>query len=123
MFGLWSGPAVFSIISTVPIYHEPEKCREGYRDFRMRRSRLLDMNEAIAYTYPVLVQLMESEHRRLFLSEGKTLSYILQPGNLKDIQFGDFPAIESLSFAVLELENVSNTRPLQKTAKHAYQKF
>lgn len=91
-----------------------EKCREGQRSFKMRRSPVLDMKNAFDYIYPMLKELLEKDRRRLFLKESKLQGYMFQPqeSDLATIEFGDYPAIEALAFAVLELER--QAKPKQK---------
>jgi hypothetical protein len=104
----------------------PEKYPEGERLFRMRRSPILDMKNAFAYFFPVLKELLNPDRRRLFLKEGSRLKgYMYQPqeADLATIDFGDYPAIEALALAVMELDRDAN-RPRKKytTVQNEYER-
>lgn len=80
--------------------------------FRTRQSPLLDMQTAYQYFFPMLRELLVKERRQLFLKdEGKLKNYMFMPQEpeLPTLQFGDYPAIEALAFAVMEL-----SRPIKK---------
>lgn len=80
--------------------------------FRTRRSPLLDMKEAYQYFFPMLRELLTPDRRQLFLKEeGKLKGYMFMPQEqeLPTLQFGDYPAIEALAFAVMELSKAINT--------------
>ena len=97
-----------------------EKCCEGQRLFRMRRTPLLDMKNAFAYFFPALKELLTPERRRLFLKEGSKLKgymFLPQEADLATIEFGDYPAIEALAFAVFELDR-NQVRGNTTKAKH-----
>lgn len=97
---------------------------EGHRRFRLRHSPVLDMKNAFDYVYPMLKEILEPERRRLFLKDSKLQGYMFQPqeSDLASIEFGDYPAIEALAFAVLELERPPR-RPRQKQVINDYQKI
>ncbi len=100
-----------------------EKCLEGQRNFILRRSPILDMKNAFDYVYPVLKELLEKDRRRLFLKDSKLQGYMFTPqeSDLASIEFGVYPAIEALAFAVLELErSTSRRQPRQKKANNNY---
>ena len=89
----------------------------------MRRSPLLDMKGSFAYIYPKLKELLTPEKRRLFLKESKLQGYMFQPqeSDMSSIDFGDYPAIEALAFAVMELETQTDRRkPRQEFAFNNY---
>jgi hypothetical protein len=81
------------------------------------------MKNAFAYFYPTLKELLQKDRRRLFVKEGRLLSYLLLPqqGDLYEIDWGHYPAIEALAFAVLELERLNESRPRHTHVKNDYQ--
>lgn len=97
---------------------------KGHRRFRLSRSPILDMKNAFDYVYPVLKELLEPERRRLFLKDSKLQGYMFGPqeSDLASIGFGDYPAIEALAFAVLELEKPPR-RPRQEKVVSEYKKI
>jgi len=100
---------------------ENREARQQYgRDFTLRRSRVLDIKNTFAYLLPTLKKTLGNG--RLRLKEGKLKSYMLQPqaSDLPAIEFGDYPAIEALAFAVLELERTRESRPRQQYALNDY---
>ena len=97
--------------------------RQGGRDLRMRRTRLLDMDNLFEYAFPTLKELFQPERRRLFLEKGKLLrQYLGQPQetDLREIRLGDYPAIEALMYVALELEQEMSPSqmPRQKYARN-----
>jgi hypothetical protein len=99
---------------------------EGHRPFKMRRSPLLDMKNAFAYFFPVLKELLNPDRRRLFLKDGSKLKvqmYQPQESDLPTIEFGHYPAIEALAFAVFELDQVRDKQKRQTHAVNEYKQF
>lgn len=102
---------------------ELEKAMEGRRNFVLQKSPLLDLKNSFEYFFPVLKTLLEKDNRRLHLKESKLMSYMYQPqdGDIHTMDWGTFPAIESLVFAVLELDRtVNRPRKRQRTANNEY---
>ncbi len=101
---------------------ENRQARRQYcRGFHLRRSPVLDIKkQTFDYLYPTLKKTLAEGH--LVLKEGKLKDYMVQPqaGDLPAIEFGDYPAIEALGFAVLELERTHEPRPRQKQAINNY---
>ena len=93
------------------------------RDFKLRRSPVLDIKNTFDYTYPTLKKILAKGHLRL--KESRLKEYMLQPqgADLPAIDFGDYPAIEALAFAVLELERTRDVRPRQQHALNDYQRM
>ena len=101
------------------------KPRLGQRLFSLSRSPVLDMKNAFEYVYPVLKELLIKDRRRLFLKDSKLQGYMFQPqeSDLASIEFGDYPAIEALAFAVLELERSTNRTPQQDVVDNNYDRL
>ena len=68
---------------------------------------LCEMQQLYSYILPNLKGVLEPERRMLFLKESKIINYLsaIEEGEIADLQFGDFPAIEALAFAVIEMRN------------------
>ena len=83
------------------------------------------MEQLYSYILDELKRLLDKDRRQLFLKDSKLHGYMFQPqaSDLASIEFGDFPAIEALAFAVLELEQSRNRKqPRQKTANNKYKR-
>ena len=105
-----------------------EKAQDGHRPFAMKRCPLLDMKDRFfSYILPKLKELLEPKRRRLFLEDGsKVLRYMLAPqqSDLQTINFGTFPAIESLAFVALDLaKEQTRRRPRQEYADNDYNRL
>lgn len=126
---LWLGEtknaAAEKFIREMNTEHIREKAA-GQRNFKMRRSPVLDMKNAFDYIYPSLKELLVKDQKRLFLKESKLQGYMFQPqeSEIASIEFGDFPAIEALAFAVIELDRETHRKkPRQTTANNNYKRF
>lgn len=87
----------------------------GDRPFKLRRTKLLDKKtDLFSYILPMLRNMIERGH--LILKDGKTKAYLSQPqeADLSTIEMGDFPAIEALAYAVLEIDQDRNVRRLKR---------
>lgn len=103
------------------------KGREGARMFKMRRSPLLDMKKnSFAYFFPAIKELLYPDRRRLYLKDGSKLKdymFMPQASDLTTIEFGDYPAIEALAFAALELERSTDTQRHRQQKKYAVNNY
>jgi hypothetical protein len=93
------------------------------RAFALRRSPVLDITNTFDYIYPTLKKTLAEG--QLILKESKLKDYMLQPqaDDLSSVEFGDYPAIEALAFAALELERVRESRPRPTHALNDYQRM
>lgn len=87
----------------------------GKRLFQLAPTHILEMKQPFAYLFPQLKKLLDKDHRQLFLKNSKIISYFatIEPSHIPDITFGDFPAVEALAFAVIEMRRFggqSNSR-------------
>ena len=95
------------------------------RGFHIRRTPILEMQTAFAYMFPAIKELLYKPRRRLFLKEKtKLVDYLRQPqeADLPEIVWGDYPAVEALAFAVLELERI-NTGEKMTSVNNNYQRI
>lgn len=84
------------------------------RSFNLCSTKMLDMDYPFQYIFPEIKRLLDKERRQLFLKDSKVLDYLgtIRPEEIPEIGFGDFPAIEALAFAVLEIRQRSNNPPV-----------
>jgi len=68
---------------------------------------MLEMNQLYAYILPHLRNQLEPGRKLVFLKTSKVLDYLadIEEKEIEDLQLGDFPAIEALAFAVIEMRN------------------
>ncbi len=79
-------------------------------DFYLSETDLSEMNPLYPYILGKLKALRDREHRRLFLQDdSKLLNYMgeIEPGEIDELERGDFPAIEALGYAVIEMQRVA----------------
>ena len=78
-----------------------EESPEHRRWFYVHSTKILDMLCPFQYIIPELKRLLDKDSRQLFLKDSKILNYLaaIEAENMASIEFGDFPAIEALSFA------------------------
>jgi hypothetical protein len=79
------------------------------RGFTLTSTSILNMENPYPYILDVIKTLLDAERRQLFLKDSKILEYLsestVEPGEIASLQFGDYPAIEALAFAVMELRD------------------
>lgn len=92
----------------------------GRTDFVLRRSRILDIKNVFDFVYPTLKKMLAKGS--LTLKDSKLTEYMLQvqASDLPAIDFGDYPAVEALAFAVLELERNRDSKPKPTHADNNY---
>ncbi len=74
------------------------------------KTAIIEMDEPFQYILPILKRLLSKEkQRRLFIPPSskilKYLSEIKRDDEIATLQFGDYPAIEALAFAVIEMQS------------------
>lgn len=77
------------------------------RSFYVCPTTMLEMNQLYAYMLPNLREQLEPGRKMLYLKDSKVIGYLadIEDGQIADLQFGDFPAIEALAFAVITTRN------------------
>jgi hypothetical protein len=77
--------------------------QQNARRFSITPTTMLEMENFYSYILPQIKQL--SQHSQLFLKDGKVADYLLsiKEDEIVELQFGDYPAIEALAFAVFEM--------------------
>lgn len=68
-------------------------------------TQILDMKCPYQFILAELKQLLNKERRQLFLKDSKIGDYLggIEPSQISTLEFGAFPAIEALAFAVIEM--------------------
>jgi hypothetical protein len=84
------------------------------RNFSLTWTPLLDMKSLYSYILPQIKELCRL--KQLVIKEGKIANYLrsIQENEISELGLGDWPAIEALAFAVLELRDEikqENTMP------------
>ena len=92
------------------------------RKFSLSWTPLLDMENLYSYILPQIKELCRL--KQLFIKEGKTANYLrsIQENEISELELGDYPAIEALAFAVMELRDAieqENKMP-EKPYKYDY---
>ncbi|MBC8468934.1 MAG: hypothetical protein H8D56_05635 [Planctomycetes bacterium] len=66
---------------------------------------ILDMKNPYPYIMSEIKKLVDKKRRQLVLKDSKTKNYLgdIEPSDVADLQLGDYPAIEAMAFAVIEL--------------------
>ncbi len=90
--------------------NEDLKSSDGYKNhrrFSLTSTSLLDMEQPYPYFLDTLKELMNPERRKLYLKDSKVISYLteIESGEIAGLQWGTYPAIEALAFAVIEMRN------------------
>ena len=75
------------------------------RHFSICKTPILDMVCPYSYIMPELKRLLDKERRQLFLKDSKIFDYLvgIETQEIPTMEFGVFPAIEALAFAVIGL--------------------
>jgi len=75
------------------------------RQFNVCPTPILDMHHPFPYILPKIKRLLDKERRQLFMEGSKILDYLagIQTQEISSMEFGEFPAIEALGFAVIEM--------------------
>jgi hypothetical protein len=83
------------------IYESNPNKRENR--FSLTPTPMLEMEHLYSYILPQIKEL--SQHSQLFLKESKIVNYLrsITESEIPEIEYGEYPAIEALAFAVLEI--------------------
>ena len=83
----------------------PEKSNQEQQHFSVYSTPILDMQNPYQRIMSEIKKLVDEERRQLFLKDSKTKNYLgeIEPSEVVELQLGDYPAIEALAFAVIEL--------------------
>ena len=83
---------------------EQEKQR---RQFSLTSTPMLEMEHLYQYALDELKRLLDKDRRQLFLKTSKILNYLseIEESETAALELGDYPAIEAIAFAVIEMRN------------------
>lgn len=77
-----------------------------YREpFRLNSTMMLEMENPYSFILPQIKDLVNAEHRQLFLKDSKVVNYLarVEEAEIAELQLGEYPAIEALAFVVIEM--------------------
>jgi hypothetical protein len=79
------------------------------RSFFVCSTLMFEIVQLYSYILPKLKELLELEHRVLFLKESNIVNYLasIEQEEIESLKLGDYPAIEALAFAVIEMREHS----------------
>jgi len=82
-----------------------ERHKKKKRRFNFYRTSILDKEHLYQSILTAIKELLDPENRQLFLKDSKVATFLsgIEPGEVVDLQFGDYPAIEALAFAMIEM--------------------
>ncbi len=83
----------------------PLEQRNDRRTLRLTRPPLLDIERPYEFFIPQLRKLLDENHRQLFLKESRVKEYLsrILADDAPSLEWGDYPAIEAVCLAVLEI--------------------
>jgi len=75
--------------------------------FGLTSTAMLDMEDLYSYIIPQIKDLIREDRRRLYLKDSKVVNYLggIQAGEIAELEPGDYPAIEALAFAAIEMRD------------------
>lgn len=88
----------------------PEESQKKRKPFCLFSTPLLDMNCLYQHILASLKNLLDKERRQLFLKDSAVVNYLgsIEPAEIVALELGDYPAIEALAFAVIEMRDRSH---------------
>ena len=83
----------------------PEVSNQKQLYFSVCSTSILDMKNPYPYILSEIKRLMDQDRRQLVIKNSKVKNYLsdIEPSEVIDLQLGDYPAVEALAFAVIEL--------------------
>jgi len=77
------------------------------RNIIISSTMILEIRKLYSYILPKLKMLLESGHRVLFLKDSNIVNYLalVEQEEIIELEQGEFPAIEALALAVIEMQN------------------
>ena len=90
--------------------NEDLKSADGYKErrrFYLTSTSLLDIERPYPYILDTLKELLNPERRHLFLKDSKVRSYLaeIETGDVAELAWGAYPAIEALAFVIIEMRD------------------
>ncbi|MHC4297022.1 MAG: hypothetical protein ACYS7Y_06955 [Planctomycetota bacterium] len=107
--------------------NEDLKSADGYKEhrhFSLTSTSLLDMEQPYPYFLDTFKELLNTERRQLFLKGSRVVSYLaeVETGDVAELTWGTYPAIEALAFAVIEMRDRNGKGFLTKEEWRALKK-
>jgi hypothetical protein len=94
------------------------------RSLSFDRTSMLDMDWPYQHMLQSLRRMLRQDSRTLYLKDSKVVEYLreIDADAEIELELGEYPAIEALAFAVLEMKNRGHSRGLTLEEIHALQK-
>jgi len=101
-----------------------ERTKQEHK-FSVNLTPMLEMEHFYPWALDEIKRLLDKERRMLFLKDSKVVKYLseIEKSETATLEFGAFPAIEALCFAVISLldaEKRSQRRPMPTTQDRSY---
>jgi len=99
--------------------HLPAGSDIDRREFYLSSTTILEMKHPYEFMLPKIKRLLNEEHKQLFLKDSKILNYLptIEPQEIPALEFGDYPALEALAFAVIELREYGSQIDMPRRRK------
>jgi len=99
--------------------HVPENPRRDRRHFYVCSTRMLEMKCPYQFMLPKLKWLLDKDRRQLFLKDSQVVNYLseIEPNEIAALEFGDFPSIEAMAFAVDEMRWYGGQMPPRRPCR------
>ena len=101
-----------------PNDYEDTPNRKG---FYVCPSQLLDIERPYEYMLPTLKALLDKDRRQLFLKDSRIIPYLgeIKPDEIPYLEWGEYPAIEALTFAAWE---ITRWRPPEPNHRYSHRR-
>ena len=109
-FGDYKKEAVARFVQEINDEHHrsnPSESGEPGYYFSLSMAAIHEMDGLYSFIIPQLKNMLPEERRTLFLKDSKIKNYLseIEKNEAVELQLGDYPAIEALAFAVIEMTN------------------
>jgi hypothetical protein len=106
--GQWDNDAASGFISEMNAeYEQRNRCRSAVhrRQFSLQPTAIVEMEHIYPFILPQIKALVDPDRRRLFLHDSKMATYLghIEESEIAEMALGEFPAVESLAFGVIEM--------------------
>ena len=106
--GQWDNDAASRFIQEMNAEHEQgnrSNSKARRHKFTLKPTPMLEMEHVYPFILPQIKALVDPNRRRLFLHDSKVATYLgdIEGSEIAEMAVGEFPAIESLAFGVIEM--------------------
>ena len=109
--GRWVGDfkndAASRFIFEVNAEQHRDGSEQGREPFNLTPTLMLEMENLYSFLLPQLKDFLTADHRQLFLKDSKIVGYLseIEDAQISELLPGEYPAVESLAFAVIEMRD------------------